>query len=138
MILKDITVDRLNEVVECIKRATKDKDSVCVLLKGDLASGKTTLVNEFVKSLGIKQRATSPTFSVQTIYDKNIYHYDIYNKSYEEFLSLGLFEELEREGIHFIEWADDKLENALKKFGFDYIKINIKIKDDKREYECIS
>ncbi len=138
MILKDITVERLGEVVECIKKVTKEKKSVCVLLRGNLASGKTTLVNEFVKSLGIKERATSPTFSVQTIYDKNIYHYDIYNKSYEEFLSLGLLEELEREGIHFIEWADDKLENALKKFGFDYVKVNIKIKDDKREYECIS
>jgi len=138
MILKDITIERLGEVVECIKKVTKDKKSICVLLRGNLASGKTTLVNEFVKSLGVKEKVTSPTFSVQSIYDKDIYHYDIYNKSYEEFLSLGLFEELEKEGIHFIEWADEKLESALKKFGFDYMKINIKIKGDRREYECIS
>jgi len=138
MILKDITIERLGEVVECIKKATKDKKSICVLLIGNLASGKTTLVNEFVKSLGVKEKVTSPTFSVQSIYDKDIYHYDIYNKSYEEFLSLGLFDELEKEGIHFIEWADEKLEDALKKFGFDYMKINIKIKGDRREYECIS
>ncbi len=108
-----------------------------VLLRGNLASGKTTLVKEFVKSLGIGQDVTSPTFSIQSIYGDKIFHYDIYNISTQEFLSLGLLEELEKEGIHFIEWADENLEEVLKTYGFEYIIIEIKPKNSKREYICI-
>ena len=124
-------ISELNNVIEYIKRA----DSKIIMLSGTLGSGKTTLVKEFVKSLGIKDEVTSPTFSLQNVYENRVFHYDLYNKGVSEFLSLGLLEELERDGYHFIEWGEE-LEEVLKSFGFNYLKININFEKNARIYEC--
>ena len=126
----------LNELGKVISHIKKElPNGGVVLLKGDLASGKTTLVKEFVKSLGLKTKATSPTFSIQNIYDDIVYHYDIYNEGVEKFIQSGLLEELEKDGYHFIEWADDRLENIINSYGFKYIGISINpISAMKREY----
>ena len=128
-----VSLEDISNIVEKIKKLVLDKN-IIVLLRGDLASGKTTLVKEFVCSIGIKDQVTSPTFSIQALYGENIFHYDVYNKTLDEFISLGLLEEFEKEGIHFVEWGDSKLEAVLKDYGFDVLIININKKDDKREY----
>ncbi|BCD62362.1 tRNA threonylcarbamoyladenosine biosynthesis protein TsaE [Nitratiruptor sp. YY08-26] len=119
----------LDEVVACIKKSGKK----IVLLQGTLGSGKTTLVKVFAK----KEPVTSPTFSIQQIYGGEIYHYDLYNAGFEKFLELGLFEELEKPGYHFIEWADENMEEFLRQSGFSYLKILITPQKEKRVYECI-
>lgn len=105
-----------------------------VLLKGDLASGKTTLVKAFVENAGIDEEATSPTFSIMQLYGDNIYHYDIYNEGVSKFIESGLLENLEKEGYHFIEWADEKLRDILEAYGFDFITVEITPSGEKREY----
>ena len=122
-------IQDLQKVIKCI-------DKSIVILSGTLGSGKTTFVKEFVKSKNIDDFVTSPTFSIQNIYG-NIYHYDLYNKDINEFLSLGMLEELEKEGYHFIEWGEE-LEKYLKQFGFEYLKIEIELIGDKRIFKCIS
>ena len=129
MTFKVKNIEDLKEVIECIKNSGKK----IILLNGTLGSGKTTLVKEFIKNEGIKDIATSPTFSIQNRYE-NIYHYDVYQKK-DEFLSLGMLEELENDGYHFIEWGEE-IEDILKMYGFDYLKINIKLSGDIREIEC--
>jgi tRNA threonylcarbamoyladenosine biosynthesis protein TsaE len=121
----------LKKVIDCIKRSGKN----IIILSGNLGSGKTTLVKEFVKSLGIKEDATSPTFAIQNIYEDKVFHYDLYNKGIDEFLSLGLLEELEKEGYHFVEWGEELI-SILENFGFDYLLIKIEIDGNKRFYEC--
>jgi len=106
-----------------------------VLLVGDLASGKTTLVQNFVKTLGLKDEATSPTFSILNIYDDKVYHYDIYNEGSDKFMQSGLLENLELEGYHFIEWADEKLERMIKVTGFEFMKIKIEHREKNRVYK---
>ena len=107
-----------------------------VILRGDLAAGKTTLVKHYLHYRGIHDEATSPTFSVQNCYDENIYHYDIYNQGLDHFLTMGLLEELEKEGIHFIEWGDETLIALLKSVGIDTVVIDIvKNSDTSRCYE---
>jgi len=106
-----------------------------VILKGDLASGKTTLVKNIAKHLGIVEDITSPTFSLQHRYGDRVYHYDIYNHGLEHFISLGMLEELDKEGIHFVEWGDDNLIEILVSAGIDVISIEITKLDDKREYK---
>jgi len=110
-----------------------------VILRGDLASGKTTLVKSIASELGVEDEVTSPTFSLQQCYSHNIFHYDIYNNGLEHFISLGMLEELEKEGIHFVEWGDKELENILTSVGIDVMVIEIeKISKDEREYSvCI-
>lgn len=106
-----------------------------VILRGNLASGKTTLVKNYVQSLGLQDLVTSPTFSLQAVYSNNIYHYDVYNKTLAEFVSLGMLEEFEKKGVHFVEWGDEKLEEILNDYGYKVILIEIEKKDNKRLYK---
>ncbi|WP_456470303.1 tRNA (adenosine(37)-N6)-threonylcarbamoyltransferase complex ATPase subunit type 1 TsaE [Caminibacter sp.] len=131
MKIEVINIKDLQKVIECIKKSGKK----VIILSGTLGSGKTTLVKEFAKSLRLSEDVTSPTFAIQNIYGGKIYHYDLYNKGADEFLALGMLEELEKEGYHFIEWGED-LEDILKTYGFDYLKINITLNKNKRLFEC--
>lgn len=126
----------LNEVVTVVEelKATIDNKSMIVLLQGDLASGKTTFVKTYVKSLKMDDLVTSPTFSLQTLYGENIYHYDVYNKTLGEFIALGLLEEFEKEGTHFVEWGDNQLNELLTSYGFEVITIEIEKLENKRRY----
>jgi len=132
-----LKLNQIEQITTLLKKRTENKD-IIVLLQGDLASGKTTLVQNFVASLNIKEAVTSPTFSLQSVYGNYIYHYDIYNKTLNEFISLGLLEEFEKKGIHFVEWGDDKLKNILLEYGFNVITIKIEKKEESREYKIES
>ncbi|NQY94090.1 MAG: tRNA (adenosine(37)-N6)-threonylcarbamoyltransferase complex ATPase subunit type 1 TsaE [Campylobacteraceae bacterium] len=127
-------LDDLNEVISSVHSCINNKDTV-VLLRGDLASGKTTFVKNYVKYIGGDDSVTSPTFSIQTMYSNNIFHYDIYNKTLEDFVALGLLEEFEKKGVHFVEWGEDRLEKILLDYGFEVINIKIEKFNDKRLYE---
>lgn len=107
-----------------------------VILQGDLSSGKTTLTQAFARFLGVAEAVTSPTFSLQQVYGKKLYHYDLYNYGFEKFLSLGMMEELEHEGYHLVEWGDDALIGWLKRGGFETVIVKItKCDDESRCYE---
>lgn len=107
-----------------------------VILKGDLAAGKTTLVKAIVNKLGIKDDVTSPTFSLQHCYGDRVYHYDVYNHGLEHFISLGMLEELDKPGLHFIEWGNDELIKILSSAGIECLVVEIeKISDTQRKYE---
>lgn len=126
--------DEIEVIISYLKELLENRDCI-VILRGDLASGKTTLVKHFVKAIGLDDVVNSPTFSLQVVYGNEIFHYDLYNKTLEEFISLGMLEEFEKSGIHFVEWGSDKLENILNDYGFDVIVLDILKKDDKRLYK---
>lgn len=102
-------------------------------LTGDLGSGKTTFIQGFLKSAGIRKRITSPTFVIFKRYEikdknyKNVYHVDCYrlNKP-EEILKLDFKEIIHNpQNIVLIEWAE-KLKKILPKkinwINFEYGK----------------
>ena len=125
-------LEELEIIVKEIERALP-KGGI-VILEGDLASGKTSLTQAFAKHLGEVGLVTSPTFSLQQCYGDRLFHYDLYNKGLENFLSLGLLEELEREGYHLIEWGDESLFDFLVSAGMHSIHIHIEKDDKKRIY----
>ena len=106
-----------------------------IILRGDLAAGKTTFVSAFAKEFGLEDTVTSPTFSLQQCYGEHIFHYDIYNHGIEHFIALGMLEELERDGYHFVEWGDDTLSGILFSAEIPAIVISIEKLDDKRLYK---
>jgi tRNA threonylcarbamoyladenosine biosynthesis protein TsaE len=110
-------------------------DGGVVVLRGDLAAGKTTLVKSVARAFGIDEPVTSPTFSLQQCYGDRFFHYDIYSHGFDHFLALGMFEELEREGYHFVEWGDEALIALLKSAGIETIVIDIEKSGDKRAYK---
>jgi len=131
MILKE---SELSRVCERIK--TDLPEGGVVILQGDLASGKTTLVKAFAKDFGTVEAVTSPTFSLQQCYGDRLFHYDIYNHGLDHFIALGMLEELEREGYHLIEWGDEQLMGILKHAEIPVIRVKIeKCERDKRCYE---
>ena len=99
-----------------------------VLLHGTLAAGKTTLVAEIAKILG-EGSASSPTFSLQQCYGAKMFHYDFYRVEFDAILSLGLLEEFEKSGLHFIEWAHPALKELLVDAGLTLYEIDIEIVD---------
>ncbi|WP_455756012.1 tRNA (adenosine(37)-N6)-threonylcarbamoyltransferase complex ATPase subunit type 1 TsaE [Sulfurimonas sp.] len=126
---------KLEELDTLVSEVIENFPSGVVILRGDLACGKTTFVKEIVKKLGVSDDVTSPTFSLQQCYGDKIFHYDIYNHGLEHFISLGMLEELDRDGLHFVEWGDDELKSILQSAGIDVLTIDIeKISQDKREY----
>jgi tRNA threonylcarbamoyladenosine biosynthesis protein TsaE len=128
---KEASLDELESVAKDI--ITLLPDSAIVALSGNLASGKTTLVSQIVKLLNLGN-ATSPTFSLQQIYEDRVFHYDFYRIDFNEIVELGLLEEFEKEGLHFVEWADEELLTLLSQAGFELYKITITPKKSKREY----
>ena len=114
--------------------------SPIVLLRGELGSGKTTLVRSFVAACGgDTSEVTSPTFSLSQGYVcqkyGTIYHYDIYRKDLAQMLELGLLECLESQGVHFVEWGELDLEQLLKQNGFTLISIDIELGQNNRIYK---
>ena len=127
-----LSQDQLDVIAKYILENMKNG---VIVLRGDLASGKTTLVKAVAKELNILDDVTSPTFSLQQCYDNKIFHYDIYNHGLEHFISLGMLEELDKNGLHFIEWGDSELIDILKSIGIDVMSIDIdKISPTLREY----
>ncbi|MFA7070128.1 MAG: tRNA (adenosine(37)-N6)-threonylcarbamoyltransferase complex ATPase subunit type 1 TsaE [Sulfurimonas sp.] len=128
-------VAKLDELDTIAKEILNNIKNGVLILRGDLASGKTTLTKAIVKELGLVDEVTSPTFSLQNNYSDRVFHYDIYNKEIEHFISLGMLEELEKEALHIVEWGDDRLIEILKKVGIEFMVVDIKkIANDKREY----
>ena len=125
-------LEALSEVAQAVLEVSGD--NAVIILQGDLAAGKTTLVKSIAKILGIEEAVTSPTFSLQQCYDNHLYHYDIYNHGLDQFMSLGLFEELEKSGLHLIEWGDEALAELSRDAGFKTIKVIISKEEDKRCY----
>lgn len=109
-------------------------DGVVVLLKGDLGVGKSALVKSFVYLKNANDSSSSPTFSIMHEYENNIFHYDLYRVGSDEFIARGIYENLQKDGFHFIEWADQKIEQLLLQMEIRYITINITMDKEKRVF----
>jgi|1048.fasta_scaffold24567_2 tRNA threonylcarbamoyladenosine biosynthesis protein TsaE len=80
-----------------------------VTLNGPLGVGKTTLVQEMAKQLGVKSRVISPTFTIMKVYSLELMkgrllHVDAYRL--EKSPSFGLDEEMGEDTITMIEWPE--------------------------------
>src|SRR5207248_3256736 len=71
--------------------------------------GKTTFIQRICKTLGVKNKVTSPTFSLINEYNgvKPVYHFDLYRlKNFDELLSIGITEYLDSGNYCLIEWPE--------------------------------
>ena len=123
------TIDEIEDVAKSL--INKFNDVKLVLFKGELGSGKTTLIKSILKSKGVSENITSPTFSIvnqYTISSGLINHFDLYRiKSLTELDVIGFEEYLQSEAVCFIEWP----EIAMSKIADNYLEIYIKFIDEK-------
>jgi tRNA threonylcarbamoyladenosine biosynthesis protein TsaE len=99
-----------SEIAHKINLISKNTAKI-IFLKGDLGTGKTTLVKEILKAYGLSESVTSPTFTIVEPYligNKKIYHMDLYRiESRKELEVLGIEEySNESDSIIFIEWPE--------------------------------
>ena len=76
-------------------------------LHGDLGAGKTTVIKAFCSVLGVKDRTSSPSFSIVNEYQRDtgeaLYHFDLYRlKAAEEFEGIGFNEYVDSGAYCFI------------------------------------
>ena len=97
-----------------------------IFLSGNIGVGKTTFVKYYVKNLDSEKNAYSPTFSLINEYvlsNQKIYHYDLYRiNGYRELQEIGLDYSLDSNGIHFIEWPN----NFIEELPSPDIRVNFK------------
>ena len=130
------TLDTIHVVSDHIKDLVNNY--TIFLFEGDMGSGKTTLIKQVVKDIGISENVKSPTFSLVNEYIENdliIFHFDLYRINKENELdSIGFYEYLDSGKLCFIEWPDIAIQNIYK----DYVLIKISItSDSEREIEIL-
>ena len=111
--MKQKMVYSLPEISSAIAGIKKRlKKAQVVTFTGVLGAGKTTMVKELLKSLGVKERVTSPTFTYMNQYEteagERIFHFDLYRiKSIQQFIQAGFQEYLyQPNSIVLIEWPE--------------------------------
>ncbi len=81
-----------------------------LVLTGDLGAGKTQLTKGIAAGLGITADVTSPTFTIQMVYEGGrlpLFHFDLYRLDDPDQLEdTGLFDVLGQEGVCVIEWGE--------------------------------
>lgn len=111
-----------------------------IILKGNLASGKTTLTKQIVKAIepDFANMVSSPTFSIMNRYG-SIFHYDLYQNDLKKIQNNGLFDNLFEDGLHIVEWGEELIP-LLKKLeiGFCLVEISTINNDRKYEITCIN
>lgn len=104
----EYNLDGIDEVSATILEHTATQR--IFLFYGEMGAGKTTLIKALCANLGVREPATSPTFSIVNEYESScgkVYHFDFYRlKTETEALDMG-YEEYFYSGAYcFIEWPE--------------------------------
>jgi tRNA threonylcarbamoyladenosine biosynthesis protein TsaE len=102
-----------------------------LLFYGAMGSGKTTLIKEISKQLGVDDVTSSPTFSLVNEYHSDkvglLYHFDFYRiNDEEEAYDMGIEEYFDNDAWCFVEWPE-KVQNVLP---LDSVVIKLTINPD--------
>ena len=111
---KNYSLDNLSEVAAELISSVENKT---LLFYGQMGVGKTTLIKEICKQLGVLDNISSPTFSLvneyQTKNNEKVFHFDFYRiTDQEEALDMGIEEYLDNNDWCLIEWPEN-IENLL-------------------------
>src|SRR6187402_2030184 len=126
------SIEQLPSVAQNILDQNPNK---VILFNGEMGVGKTTLIKQLCKTLGVNDATSSPTFSLvneyQTANNQTVYHFDFYRLNKEtEALDMGVDDYLYSGNWCFIEWSE-KIENLIPQ---QHTVITIELLEDgKRE-----
>ncbi|CAM3693545.1 tRNA (adenosine(37)-N6)-threonylcarbamoyltransferase complex ATPase subunit type 1 TsaE [Flavobacterium chungbukense] len=126
------SLDQIQEVAQQIIDSNPKK---IILFNGEMGVGKTTLIKQLCKSLGVEDATSSPTFSLVNEYyttnNQTVYHFDFYRLNKEtEALDMGVDDYLYSGNWCFIEWSE-KIANLIPE---EHSTIDIELlSDGKRE-----
>ena len=140
-------ISELPQIAQSILDFAKEKRIFCFY--GELGAGKTTLIKEICRQLGVMDGGSSPTFSLINEYKTatpslkgenalnsplgvggmTFYHFDLYRlESESEIYDIGYEDYIFSGNYCFIEWPE-KMEHLLPK---DVVRIKIKVDNGTR------
>jgi tRNA threonylcarbamoyladenosine biosynthesis protein TsaE len=110
----EFSIDQINDVATKI---IAHKPNKIILFNGEMGVGKTTLIKQLCKNIGVLDQTSSPTFSLVNEYKTNdnqlIYHFDFYRLNSEiEALDMGADDYFYSDNYCFIEWSE-KISNLI-------------------------
>ena len=90
--------------------------------RGELGSGKSTLIRGLLRGLGVQAKVKSPTYTLVELYvisRLNLYHFDFYRfLDAREFEDAGLGDHFQGDGVCLVEWPE-RAGNALPRPDLD-------------------
>ena len=102
---------KLQDLTFIAKEILRNIPNKTLLFYGTMGVGKTTLIKELSKQLGVTDVINSPTFSLVNEYEimnDKIYHFDFYRiKSEEEALDIGIEDYFFSGHWNLIEWPEN-------------------------------
>ena len=124
--MKLIKLKKLSDLPHVASQILERADGQRIFLfYAEMGMGKTTLIKELCKQLGVQEVVSSPTFSIVNEYqsdDNTIYHFDFYRlHDEEEAYDLGYEEYFYSKAYCFVEWPE-KIKNLLPE---DALEIHI-------------
>ena len=127
---KNYTLKKLSSIAAEIISSVKNKT---LLFYGEMGVGKTTLIKEICRQLGILDNISSPTFSLvneyQTSEEEKVFHFDFYRiEQEEEALDIGIEEYFDSDAWCLVEWPEN-IENLLP---LGAAQIHLSILDDEQ------
>lgn len=106
----------LEDLPEIASQIVAGAESKTILFYGEMGVGKTTLIKEVAKRLGVNDMISSPTYAIVNEYElksDKLFHFDCYRlKSEEEALDMGIEDYLFSNHWNLIEWPE-RIENLL-------------------------
>jgi tRNA threonylcarbamoyladenosine biosynthesis protein TsaE len=126
---KNYSLEEISDIADLILKEVSDK---VLLFYGEMGVGKTTLIKEIVKQLGVDDVVTSPTFSLVNEYQsrkgETIYHFDFYRiKNEEEAMDIGVDDYFYSNSYCLIEWPE-KIKNLVP---LNAVEIHLSINENK-------
>ena len=111
----DIT--EIDKAAKAIVESIEKNKSTAVAFYGKMGAGKTTLIKEIAKQLGVEDIVQSPTFAIINEYSTDqgdlIYHFDLYRlENMEQAFDIGAEEYFNSGYLCLIEWPEI-IENIL-------------------------
>ena len=128
----------LKDIDKIARKLLEESQTKTILFKGEMGSGKTTLISAMVKILGGESKISSPTFSIVNEYKVKsdiVYHFDFYRiKNQIEALDIGIEDYFYSGNWNFVEWPD-KIKPLLPN-NTTTVKLSI-LSNQERELEWI-
>ncbi|WP_435254798.1 tRNA (adenosine(37)-N6)-threonylcarbamoyltransferase complex ATPase subunit type 1 TsaE [Tenacibaculum sp. A30] len=118
----------LNELTAIAKEIVATAPHKILLFYGEMGVGKTTLIKELCKVLGVEDIASSPTFSLvneyRTTTNETVYHFDFYRiEDEEEAYDMGVEDYFYSNNWCLVEWP----ENIKNLLPLDTVSISISL-----------
>jgi tRNA threonylcarbamoyladenosine biosynthesis protein TsaE len=135
-----LQVNSMEELPLAAKKILDESNSEKIFVfKGEMGSGKTTLIKELCLQIGVISAMSSPTFSLINEYETNsgevVYHFDFYRlEDEQEAFDYGYEDYFFSGNYCFIEWPE-KIPNLIPD---NYLLIEIEMNLQIREMQVTS